>query len=195
MQVESRVHVVQGNLVRYLSSAAPAARRRAPDAPLREGTSLTAAVAVEIWEDQVRSRLVDVLARELKARGEGYYTISSAGHEQNAVVGRLLRGDDPCFLHYRSGAFYMARARGFPRVDPLRDAVLSLVCAVEDPASGGRHKVWGSRPLWIPPQTSTIASHLPKAMGLAFHLEKARRLGLEPGVSRDAVVLLSLIHI
>jgi 2-oxoisovalerate dehydrogenase E1 component len=191
MQVASRVHVVQGNLVRYLSSAAPPATPRAPGASLRPGSSLTIAAAVEIWEDQVRSRLVDVLARELKAKGKGYYTISSAGHEQNAVVGRLLRGDDPCFLHYRSGALFMARSRRFPGIDPLRDAVLSLVCAAEDPASGGRHKVWGSRTMWIPPQTSTIASHLPKAMGLAFHLERARRLGVDPGLSRDAVVLCS----
>ena len=40
----------------------------------------------------------------------------------------------------------------------------------EDPISGGRHKVIGSKKLNIPPQTSTIASHLPKAVGTAFSM-------------------------
>jgi len=52
----------------------------------------------------VTSRLLDVAARELKKRNQGFYTISSAGHENNAIIGTLLRLDDPCFLHYRSGA-------------------------------------------------------------------------------------------
>ena len=34
----------------------------------------------------------------LKARGEGYYTISSAGHENNAVVGARLRITDPAVI-------------------------------------------------------------------------------------------------
>ena len=46
--------------------------------------------------------------------------------------------------------------------------MLGIVASTEDPIAQGRHKVWGSRPLWVPPQTSTIACHLPKAVGLAF---------------------------
>ncbi|HKO34150.1 MAG TPA: thiamine pyrophosphate-dependent enzyme, partial [Candidatus Limnocylindria bacterium] len=42
-----------------------------------------------------------------------------------------------------------------------------------------------------PPQTSTIASHLPKAMGLAFSLARARRLGVDGQLPADAVVLCS----
>jgi 2-oxoisovalerate dehydrogenase E1 component len=51
--------------------------------------------------------------------------------------------------------------------------------------------VWGSRPLWVPPQTSTIASHLPKAMGLAFSLARARRLGVDGELPHDAIVACS----
>jgi len=69
--------------------------------------------------------------------------------------------------------------------------LLGIVASSDDPIAQGRHKVWGSRPLWVPPQTSTIASHLPKAMGLAFSLSRARRLGVATDLPDDAVVLCS----
>ncbi|MEX1024695.1 MAG: thiamine pyrophosphate-dependent enzyme [Planctomycetota bacterium] len=183
-----RVAVVESNLDRYLKSAEPAARRLAANAPVTPGSSLVARKAVELFEDQVLSRALDVAARELKREGKSFYTISSAGHEQNAVVGALLRTDDPAFLHYRSGAFMMARSRQAGGATPLFDTLLSLVASKDDPISHGRHKVWGSRALWVPPQTSTIASHVPKAVGTAFALSRARRLGLETGLSNDAIV-------
>ncbi|MEQ8514761.1 MAG: hypothetical protein RIC38_04085, partial [Chromatocurvus sp.] len=52
----------------------------------------------------------------------------------------------------------------------MRDTLLAFTASRDDPVSGGRHKVIGSRAHWIPPQTSTIASHLPKAMGAAHAL-------------------------
>jgi 2-oxoisovalerate dehydrogenase E1 component len=190
-----RVAIVEAALDRVIEEAPAAATRLAPGAPLVPGSSLTAAAAVDLFEDQVRSRALDVLARELKARGEGYYTISSAGHEDDVVLGALTRPSDPCFLHYRSGALVMARGRQVADVDPLHDAVLSLTASREDPISQGRHKVWGSRPLWIPPQTSTIGSHPPKAVGTAFAVARRRRIGVVPDASSDlpddAVVLCS----
>jgi 2-oxoisovalerate dehydrogenase E1 component len=57
--------------------------------------------------------------------------------------------------------------------------LLSFAASAEDPISGGRHKVIGSKPLFIPPQTSTIASHLPKAVGAAFSIGIAKMLKLE----------------
>ncbi len=137
------------------------------------------------------SRLLDVAARELRKTNQSFYTISSAGHEQNAIVGALLRLDDPCFLHYRSGGLMMARSRKLASVDPILDGVLSFCASADDPISHGRHKVWGSRPLWVPPQTSTIASHLPKASGMAFALRHARRLKTATDLSDDSVVLCS----
>ncbi len=187
----TRVEIVQNNLESYLANAQPASRRLDEAAPLRPGSGLTVAKALEVFEDQVTSRLLDVAARELKRRNQGFYTISSAGHENNAVVGALLRLDDPCFLHYRSGGLMAARSRKLPGSTPIFDTLLSFCASADDPISQGRHKVWGSRPLWVPPQTSTIASHLPKASGFAFALRQARRIGQASDLSDDSIVLCS----
>jgi 2-oxoisovalerate dehydrogenase E1 component len=186
-----RVTAVEANLDRLLDELEPAASTLAPGQPIVAGSSLTAGHAIEVFEDQVRSRVLDVVARELKATSDGYYTISSAGHEDNAVVGAQLRPTDPCFLHYRSGGLVMARTRQVPDADPLWDTLLSFCASAEDPASGGRHKVWGSVPGWIPPQTSTIASHLPKAVGAAFAIGRGRRTGLALPVPDDSIAVCS----
>lgn len=187
----NRVEIVERNLDEYLENAPQPIRTLEGHEPVREGTRLTAREAIAIFEDQVLSRQIDVAARELKKTGRSYYTISSAGHEQNAVVGSLLRPTDPCFLHYRSGAFMMARARQCGGTTPLFDTLLGLVASAEEPIAGGRHKVWGNRRLWVPPQTSTIASHVPKAVGAAFALARVRRMGLSSALPSDAVVLCS----
>src|SRR5450432_2076473 len=189
---KTRVEIVQENLTAYLASAPEsAAARLSADEPLAPGSPLTAQSARELFEDQVTSRLLDVAARELRKTNQSFYTISSAGHEQNAIIGALLRLDDPCFLHYRSGGLMMARSRQLPGVDPILDNVRSFCASADDPISHGRHKVWGSRPLWVPPQTSTIASHLPKASGMAFALRHARRLKVAKDLSDDSIVLCS----
>lgn len=163
-----------------------AGRFRVDDAPL----TIPPALALELFEAQLDCRLTDLEAHELRARGQGYYTICSAGHEGNAVVGQLTRTSDPALLHYRSGAFFCARAQQVPGTDAVYDLCLSLSASADDPISGGRHKVFGSVPLGIPPQTSTIASHLPKAVGLALSLDRARRLG-KPCAPEDAIVVCS----
>lgn len=183
-----RVSIVQGNLERFLAEAPAVGRRQGLDEPVRPGTTLTGRVALGIYEDQLLSRMADVEARRLKATGRSFYTISSAGHEQNAVLGTLLRTTDPCFLHYRSGGLMMARGRKLPELDMAFDTMLSICASEDDPTAEGRHKVWGSRALWVPPQTSTIASHLPKAVGTAFAIARARRMELDPGIPEDAVV-------
>ncbi len=152
---------------------------------------LEAATALQLFESQLRCRLIDLESHQLRARGQGYYTICSAGHEGNAVLGRLTAPTDPALLHYRSGAFYLERARQVPHIDPVMDLLLSLTASSEDPISGGRHKVFGSVPLGIPPQTSTIASHLPKAVGMAVAIERAHRMEQKPAFPRDAIVLCS----
>ena len=183
-----RVAIVQGALDAYLAAAPPFAEPLPPDGPIRPGSGLTARTAIGLFEDQVLSREVDVAARELKKTNRSFYTIGSAGHENNAVLGAQLRITDPAFLHYRSGGLMMARARQLPGSTPAFDALLGIVASRDDPIAQGRHKVWGSRPLWVPPQTSTIASHLPKAMGLAFSLARARRLGVDHDLPADAIV-------
>lgn len=187
----TRVEIVQNRFNEYLANAEPVTKLLSPTDPLRSNSKLTVKQALEIFEDQVTSRLLDVAARELKKRNEGFYTISSAGHENNAIVGTLLRLDDPCFLHYRSGGLMAARSRKLSEVDTIFDTLLSFCASKDDPISQGRHKVWGSRPLWIPPQTSTIASHLPKASGLAFSLRMARKAGKAEDLADDSIVLCS----
>ena len=186
-----RVAIVEQQLDNYLETTGPLVPRLAADAPLRSDGGLTAADALALFEDQLTSRQLDVAARELKKTNRSFYTISSAGHENNAVVGARLRVNDPAFLHYRSGAFMMARARQMHGGTPILDTLLGVVASSEDPISQGRHKVWGSRSLWVPPQTSTIASHLPKAMGLAFSLARAKRLGVANDLPADAIVACS----
>jgi 2-oxoisovalerate dehydrogenase E1 component len=188
---KTRVEIVQETLHQYLASAQSAAARLNPDATLTATTSLTVQQALEVFTDQISSRLLDVAARELRKTNQSFYTISSAGHEQNAILGALLRLNDPCFLHYRSGALMAARARKLPEANPILDTVLSFCASSDDPISQGRHKVWGSKPLWVPPQTSTIASHLPKAAGLAFALRHARKLAVAKDLSDDSIVMCS----
>jgi 2-oxoisovalerate dehydrogenase E1 component len=189
-----RVALVEAALDRAIVDAPEASQRLPSDAPLVPGWTLTAAAAVELFTDQITSRTLDVVARELKSRGQGFYTISSAGHEDNAVLGAVSRTTDPCFLHYRSGGLVLARARRAGE-DAVRDTLLSLVASRDDPVSGGRHKVWGSRQHWIVPQTSTIASHLPKAVGTAFAIGRRRSLGARPSIAAelpdDAIAIVS----
>ncbi|WP_116948732.1 thiamine pyrophosphate-dependent enzyme [Jiangella endophytica] len=144
-----------------------------------------------VFDAQVTSRHLDVVARELQAAGRGFYTIGSAGHESNAVVATALRPSDPALLHYRSGGFYAARAAQVPGSTPVRDVLQSLMGAADEPIAGGRHKVFGNAALSIVPQTSTIASHLPRAVGLAVALHRAHRLGVPVAWPDDAVVVCS----
>jgi hypothetical protein len=150
---------------------------------------LDPATLADIYETQLTSRQMDRLSRTLQARGEGFYTIGSSGHEGNAALAAALRLTDMAFLHYRSNAFQLQRARQLPGTTPTWDMLLSFAASAEDPISGGRHKVIGSKPLFIPPQTSTIASHLPKAVGAAFSIPLARRLKLaDTPMPDDAIV-------
>lgn len=146
------------------------------DSPVVEGSSLTARKALALFEAMLTSRLLDLTARELKGRGEGFYTIGSSGHEGNAAVAGALEPTDLAFLHYRSGAFFMARAQQVPGTVGAFDVLRGMVAAADEPIAGGRHKVFGSLALNIPPQTSTIASHLPKAMGFAVAMDRTARL-------------------
>ncbi len=188
----NRAEVVDRNFTGFVSAwPSNGAAVRGGGELLAPGAALTVQDALEIMESQMVARHQDIEAREMRARGEGYYTIGSAGHEGNAMVGRWTRHTDMAFLHYRSGAFLAERYRQVPGMDFTRDTMLSFAASSEDPISGGRHKVWGSAPLWVPPQTSTIASHLAKAVGTAIFLRRAKRLGLVPGMPTDSIVVCS----
>ncbi|HET6625115.1 MAG TPA: thiamine pyrophosphate-dependent enzyme [Nocardioidaceae bacterium] len=163
-----------------------------PDAPVRPGSDLTVAECLEILDAQLASRHLDLAARWMQQQGRGYYTIGSSGHEGNAAVAAVLRPTDPALLHYRSGAFYVRRARQVPGIDPVTDVLHGVAGAADEPIAGGRHKVFGRAELAVIPQTSTIASHLPRAVGVAFAIERARKLGVECPWPGDAVAVASL---
>jgi 2-oxoisovalerate dehydrogenase E1 component len=165
--------------------------RADPAAPVRAGSRLDGTTLLAIFDAQAESRHLDFAARWMQKQGGGYYTISSAGHEGNAALAAALRPADPALLHYRSGGFYCARARQVAGVDPVRDVLLGVAASADEPIAGGRHKVFGRAELAIVPQTSTIASHLPRALGVALGIGRAAKLGVACPWPRDAVAVAS----
>src|SRR5690606_14563829 len=149
--------------------------RPAPGEAILEGNALDAQGFRALFESQLISRHLDLMARVLRVQNKVFYTIGSSGHEGNAMVARLARHTDPAFRQYPSGGIMAERFRKLPGMDALMDSALSVAARREDPASGGRHKVWGRKPLWVLPQTTTSASHLPKALGTAIAIEAGRR--------------------
>src|SRR5689334_24941446 len=119
-------------------ASAPGAPPADRAAPVRPGGQLTGGVALALFDAQLGNRHLDLAARYLRAAGHGFYTIGSSGHEANAAVAAAVRPTDPALLHYRSGAFYLARAAQVPGADPLRDVLLGLVGAADEPIAGGR---------------------------------------------------------
>ena len=188
----NRADICDQNFIEYVRDWDGAVRQApAPDEAVLPGSTCTAADFLDLFESQLVSRHLDLMARVLRVRNRVFYTIGSSGHEGNAMVARLTRHTDPAFLHYRSGAFMAERFRKLPGMDPIMDSALSFAASKDDPASGGRHKVWGSKPLWVLPQTSTIASHLPKALGTALAIEQARRIGHALPVPEDSIAICS----
>ena len=193
----NRAEIVDQNFIEFVREwRGEAHRAPAADAPVLSSSALDAQGFRELFESQLISRHLDLMARVLRVQNKVFYTIGSSGHEGNAMLARLTRHTDPAFLHYRSGAFMAERFRKLPGLDgqgldPVMDSALSFAASKDDPASGGRHKVWGSKPLWVLPQTSTIASHLPKALGTAIAIEQARRIGHALPIPDDSIAICS----
>lgn len=148
-------------------------------------------VVLDLFDSQLITRHLDIEARRLKAKGQGYYTIASSGHETNVVFGKVFPYKDMAFLHYRSGAFMVQRSKQKNENNFIRDVLLSIMASKDDPVAAGRHKVFGSISLNVPPQTSTIASHLPKAVGAALSIMKAKELKISSTLAPNGVVLCS----
>ncbi|MEL6465834.1 MAG: thiamine pyrophosphate-dependent enzyme [Pseudomonadota bacterium] len=168
-------------------------RLKANDLPEGAGAAdVDAGTLLALYRAQCLSRQLDRASRAMQKAGQGYYTIGSSGHEGMAGVAHALRPTDMAFLHYRDAAFQIARAGQVPGQDPAWDILLSFAASSDDPMSGGRHKVLGSKALNIPPQTSTIASHLPKAVGAAYSTGLAKRQRPEHAhLPDDSIILCS----
>lgn len=188
----NRAKVCDDNFTEFVTNwSGTVEARPAPHEAVLEGSACTAEDFLALFDSQLASRHLDLMARVLRVQQKVFYTIGSSGHEGNAMVARLTRHTDPAFLHYRSGGFMAERFRKLPGMDPVMDSALSFAASAEDPISGGRHKVWGSKPLWVLPQTSTIASHLPKALGTAIAIEQARRIGHALPIPDDSIAICS----
>ncbi len=180
-----RAAIVHDNFLRRVS---------ARDFPTGDSPAgpLTNPEAVALYRAQCLSRALDRQSRAMQRAGQGFYTIGSSGHEGMAAVGAALRPTDMAFLHYRDATFQIARSDQVPGLTPTWDILLSFASSSEDPISGGRHKVLGSKALGIPPQTSTVASHLPKAVGAAYAIGATRRHHPEHAeLPEDAIIFCS----
>jgi 2-oxoisovalerate dehydrogenase E1 component len=145
---------------------------------------------IDLFDSQIMSRHLDLWAR--RSKGKTFYSIGSSGHEGTAAMAAATRTTDMAFLHYRDGAFLIQRKKQAGGLTPLYDMALSFAASADDPISGGRHKVLGCAQSFVPPQTSTIASHLPKAVGAAHSIGMAQRLKLADAVlPHDAIILCS----
>jgi len=154
-----------------------------------EQVGLSASEVIDLFETQAMSRILDLQSRLMQKKGQSFYTIGSSGHEGNAAYAKAFRPTDMAFLHYRSGAFVLQRGKQVPGETSLYDMLLSFAASKEDPISGGRHKVLGSKTLFIPPQTSTIASHLPKAVGAAYSVGLSKRVPNQSELPKDALII------
>ena len=184
----NRAEIIDQNFTQFVKDCRlPKART---EVSLKD-SGLTGFQLIDLFESQVISRHLDLRARILKNSNQTFYTIGSSGHEGNAVMGKVFRTTDMAFLHYRSGAFMIQRSKQIPGSTPVYDTMLSFAASSDEPIAGGRHKVFGSLPLLVPPQTSTIASHLPKAVGAALSITRAKDMGHEGVMPNDSIVLCS----
>ena len=189
MSLFNRAEIIDNNFITYLKNDNLPTLKT--DIKLSQ-TSTTSSELISIFESQVLTRHMDLKARLLKDEGKCYYTIGSSGHEGNAVFGKVFPYTDTAFLHYRSAAFFIERSKQVDGTTPIYDMALSFMASSDDPISGGRHKVIGSKLLNVPPQTSTIASHLPKAVGMAFSIDRAKDLKISDHRAKtNSIVLCS----
>ena len=76
---------------------------------------------VELFYSQCLSRQLDRISRRLQARGEGFYTIGSSGHENNAAVAAALRPDDMVSVRRAAKPVRIVKSASRTYFDVLRE--------------------------------------------------------------------------
>ena len=187
MSLFNRARIIDQNFTNYVKS------EKFPESEINlSQNKIKTSDLISLFESQIFSRHLDLKARIMKDEGKCYYTIGSSGHEGNAVFGNVFPYTDMAFLHYRSGAFFIERSKQVDGTTPIYALGLSFTASSDDPISGGRHKVFGSKKLNMPPQTSTISSHIPKAVGTALSIDRAKDLMIkERELIDDSIILCS----
>ena len=164
-----------------------------PDKPRPVKRPPSGPALLRLFDAMAGSRLLDIEARRMRERGEGLLHDRFGGARVQCLRRRGAAPDRP-----GAAALPLGRLLPGPSLqagrsldDGLRAVLLGLAAAVADPASGGRHKVFGDASLAVIPQTSTIASHLPRAVGVAFAIGRAKRLGLPTTWAPDSIAVCS----
>ncbi|MBL7689601.1 MAG: hypothetical protein JNJ49_16310, partial [Bdellovibrionaceae bacterium] len=134
MSMFNRAEVIDKNFTRFVLDGRLPESRSATDL---QQSGLRPAEVMDLFESQVMSRHLDLIARILKNQNLCYYTIGSSGHEGNAVLGKVFRLTDMAFLHYRSGGFMIQRSKQLPGSTPIYDMMLSFFASTEEPIAGG----------------------------------------------------------
>ena len=157
-----------------------------------ESVSLSVEDCLAYFDAQLQSRHLDFAARWLqcKARGLLHHRLDRTREQRGPRPGAGCRRPGAAPLPLRR---FLRRPRGAggggPTAGPRRVARPGGRSA--DPISGGRHKVFGHPALSVIPQTSTIGSHLPRAIGLAFSVGAGARPACRYWPA-DAVVVTTL---
>ena len=189
----NRAEVVDQNFLEYVRGhAGQSLPKPQPGDPVLAGSALDARGFMELFESQLVSRHLDLMARVLRVQNKVFYTIGSAGHEGNAVVGAR------CAPH-RSGLPALPLRRLHGRALPQAaghgpdlgfGAVASPPARTTRPPAGATRS--GARkPLWVLPQTSTIAQPSAQGGGHGDGDRAARRIGHALPMPADSIVICS----
>ena len=112
------------------------------------------------------TRLIDEASLRLNRQGKAPFVVPASGHEacQIGTAGALRPGVDWWVPYYRDLGVVLTAG-----MTPY-EVFLGLFAKADDPTSGGRQMPahWGSRRLRIVSHSSTIATQIPHAAGLAY---------------------------
>ncbi|WP_353890588.1 thiamine pyrophosphate-dependent enzyme [Micromonospora sp. WMMA1363] len=110
--------------------------------------------------------------RPRPAAGSGERPRPAAGSDGADPIGTAPTGNGP----ERTAGLGADRPLAPGYAGAARDVLRGMVASAREPVAGGRHKVFGRADLAVVPTTATVASHLPRAVGLGLALERRRRL-------------------
>ncbi len=148
----------------------------AAEAGLRPSQRLSDEALLEIYRMMLLSRRLDERAWALHRQGRVQFHVSAMGHEATQVGAAFAinRGVDYVVPYYRDLA--MAIALGCSPTDFM----LGLFARRDDPWSGGRQMPchFSDHSLNIISGSSTVATQVPQAAGLAFAIRYRQRAGL-----------------
>jgi 2-oxoisovalerate dehydrogenase E1 component len=150
------------------------------DQPVRDGTRLTGRMGVAVF-DAMAAAEISTSRRAICARRAPGSTRSDPPVTSRTPRSQRRSGPPtpPSCITDRAGstARGRSRCRGQPR-SRTSSSAWSQLGMNRFPA--GVTRCSGNHALAVIPQTSTIASHLPRAMGVAFAIERTRRIGSPP---------------